>query len=95
MPESKARKQATEKKTAGNKAKAATAAATKQKKVVAGTRDWVPYVFVPVGLLGVIWLLVYYVAGAQIGFIAALGNWNFLIGIGLIAASFLIATMWK
>ena len=54
-----------------------------------------PYVFVPVGLIGVIWLVVFYIAGATLPFMAVLGNWNFLIGLGLIAASFFIATFWK
>ena len=40
-------------------------------------------------------LVVFYIAGATLPFMAVLGNWNFLIGLGLIAASFFIATFWK
>ena len=63
--------------------------------MLAGSRDWVPWVFVPMGLLGVLWLLVFYVAGYRIGFMTAIGNWNYAVGLGLIAGSFVVSTMWK
>jgi hypothetical protein len=69
---------------------------TKQKKVKApASRRWVPPTFISVGLLGVLWLIVYYVAGQTIPFMSDLGNWNILIGMGLMAAAFGIATLWK
>lgn len=61
----------------------------------AGTRRWVPPTFIGVGLLGVAWLIVYYVAGTSIPLMSTLGNWNILIGMGAMAASFIIATLWK
>lgn len=60
-----------------------------------GSRRWVPPTFIAVGLLGVAWLIVYYVAGTSIPFMSALGNWNILIGMAGMAASFVIATLWK
>lgn len=60
-----------------------------------GSRRWVPPTFIAVGLLGVAWLLVYYVAGTSIPFMTALGNWNILIGMAGMAAAFVIATLWK
>jgi len=54
----------------------------------AGTRSWVPWVFVLVGPLGVIWLVLYYVAGDSIPGMRVLGQWNFLIGILLILLFF-------
>ncbi|WP_331715079.1 cell division protein CrgA [Microlunatus soli] len=60
-----------------------------------GGRRWVPPTFIGVGLLGVAWLVVYYVAGTMIPFMAALGNWNILIGMAGMAAAFIIATLWK
>ena len=68
---------------------------TKKTRMTAGTRDWVPWVFIPVGLLGVLWLLVFYIAGNRVPGMQDLQNWNYLIGIGLIATSFGIATLWK
>ena len=61
----------------------------------AGSRRWVPPTFIAVGLLGVAWLIVYYVAGTSVPFMSALGNWNILIGMGGMAAAFIIATLWK
>ena len=41
-----------------------------------------PPTFITVGLLGVAWLITYYVAGIYIPFMSDLGNWNILIGMG-------------
>ena len=97
MPESKVRKEAAEKKATKRRYESAVARQENTKKSVrlAGTRDWVPWVFIPVGLLGVVWLILYYVAGQTLWGIRSLGNWNFAIGIGCIAAAFVIATAWK
>lgn len=97
MPESKVRKEAAEKKTAKRQHQTAVARGENAKKSIrlAGSRDWVPWVFVPLGLLGVIWLILYYVAGSSIWGMKSLGYGNFGIGIGCIAAAFIIATAWK
>ena len=90
MPESRVRKSADEKK------KLRRAAGAKPKKVKApGSRRWVPPTFITVGLLGVLWLITYYVAGQYIPGMSDLGNWNILIGMGGMAAAFGIATLWK
>ena len=47
------------------------------------------------GLLGVAWLVTYYVAGRDIPVMNGLGNWNILIGMGGMAAAFGIATLWQ
>ena len=98
MPESKVRKQAAEKTAAKKKAqteKKRSDNKAKKARLAAGTRDWVPWVFIPVGLLGVLWLLVFYIAGNRVPGMQDLRNWNYLIGSGLIATSFGIATLWK
>jgi hypothetical protein len=90
VPESRVRKSAESKK------KQKAAAETKPKKIKApSSRRWVPPTFIAVGLLGVAWLIVYYIAGTQIPFMSDLGNWNILIGMGGMAAAFGIATLWK
>lgn len=58
-------------------------------------RSWVPWVFVPLLVIGVLWLVVYYIAGNQIPFMLALGDWNILVGMGCMAAAFAVATLWK
>lgn len=60
-----------------------------------GSRRWVPPTFIAVGVFGVLWLIVYYVAGQDLAFMALLGNWNILIGMGGMAAAFVVATLWK
>lgn len=61
----------------------------------AGSRRWVPWTFIPVGLVGVLWMVIYNLAGREIGFMRAIGDWNVLIALGLIICSFLFMTMWK
>jgi len=97
VPESKVRAAAKEKR-ADKRSQSAQDKQQSNASLVArlsGSRDWVPWVFVPLGLLGVVWILLYYVAGDKIPGIRSLGSWNFLIGIGLIAAAFVTATAWK
>jgi Cell division protein CrgA len=90
VPESKVRK------SAADKQKLKDARPPKPKKVKApSSRRWVPPTFIAVGLLGVAWLIVYYVAGPNIPYMSDLGNWNILIGMGGMAAAFIIATLWK
>ena len=90
MPESRIRKSAEEK----QKLKAQQASKPQKIKAPA-SRRWVPPTFITVGLLGVAWLITYYVAGTYIPFMDALGNWHILIGMGGMAAAFAIATLWR
>jgi hypothetical protein len=90
VPESRTRKSAEEK----QKLKAQQASKPKKIKAPA-SRRWVPPAFITVGLLGVAWLITYYVAGTYIPFMDTLGNWNILIGMGGMAAAFVIATLWR
>jgi len=91
VPESRTRKSAEEKKVRKQRADAET-----KKKVKAPTsRRWVPPTFITVGLLGVAWLIVYYVAGQDVPLMSDLGNWNILIGMGGMAAAFGLATLWR
>jgi hypothetical protein len=90
VPESRTRK------SAEDKQKLKARQASKPKKIKApASRRWVPPTFIAVGLLGVAWLITYYVAGSYIPFMDALGNWNILIGMGGMAAAFAIATLWR
>lgn len=96
MPESKTRKAADEKRKQ-KKAQdlAANRDAKQRRTIMPGQRAWVPPLFITVGLLGVAWLIVYYIAGNKVPVMSGLGNWNILIAMGLIAAAFSLATLWK
>ena len=89
MPESKVRKSTSVKKPGKSEPKP-----HKTKIKAPGSRRWVAPTFITVGLLGVAWLITYYVAGQYIPFMTELGNWNILIGMGGMAAAFVIASFW-
>ena len=95
MPESKTRKSAEEKQRLKAQRQARQGEAKQAKVKAPSSRRWVPPTFITVGLLGVMWLVVYYVAGPQIPYMRDLYNWNILIGMGGMAAAFGIATLWK
>lgn len=94
MPESRIRKSAAEKKKSKDLDRLRDRARGKKIKAPSNRR-WVPPTFIAVGLVGVAWLVVYYIAGQQIPLMSAIGNWNILIGMGGMAAAFGIATLWK
>ncbi len=96
MPESKTRKAAEEKRKLKRAQNLVEDRQVKQRRtIMPGQRAWVPPLFITVGLVGVAWLVVYYVAGSKVPIMNAWGNWNILIAMGLIAAAFSLATLWK
>ncbi len=46
-------------------------------------------------LLGLAWLVLNYLASDTIGFMGAMGGWNFLIGFGLIVVGLLMTMRWR
>jgi hypothetical protein len=52
-------------------------------------------IMLAIGLVGLAWLVVNYLAGEQIPFMAALGGYNFLIGFGLVVISLLMTMKWR
>lgn len=65
---------------------------TKQQRV--RSTAWVAPTMVALLVVGLTWVVVYYVTEAQWP-IEALGNANLLVGLGLIAAGCAVATRWK
>jgi hypothetical protein len=99
VPESKVRKEAAAKQKQAAKDARAQARADQNRHVASpGSRQWVVPAFVTVGLLGVLWLIVYYVTFATnitVPLLTDLGGWNVVIGMGGMAAAFGLATLWK
>ncbi len=96
MPESHSRPEAEAKKKAKRIAEVAAKREDRARRVgLPGERAWVPPLFIAVGLLGVAWLVVFYIAGWQVPVMRDLGQANILIGMGLLAAAFGISTLWK
>ena len=56
---------------------------------------WVAPTMCALLLIGLIWIVLYYVASGTIGFIDTLGAWNVLIGFGFIFAGLMVATRWR
>ena len=52
---------------------------------------WYAVVMVTLMLIGLLWIVVYYVAGDQIGFMVSLGAWNFAIGFGAMVAGLVMS----
>jgi len=55
------------------------------------------YLTVMLGLmvLGLLWLVVYYLGGTNIPFMVTVGNWNFAIGFALMIAGLLMTMRWR
>ena len=56
---------------------------------------WVAPTMIALLLVGLAWVVLYYVASSSIGFIDDLGAWNVAIGFGFMFAGLMVATRWK
>ena len=56
---------------------------------------WYAPVMVTLMLLGLLWIVVYYVAGDRIPFMVSLSAWNFAIGFGLMIAGLVMSMRWR
>jgi hypothetical protein len=95
VPKSKVRKKvASSSASASTHANEAAAAATRAH--VAAPSSPI-YIGIMLGLmvLGLVWLVVYYLWGASIPFVADLRNWNFAIGFTLMIAGLLMTMRWR
>jgi hypothetical protein len=58
-------------------------------------RRWVAPLMVAALVLGLLWIVVYYITEGSLPVMSALGGWNLVIGMGLITVGFLTATKWR
>ncbi|MCW2583360.1 MAG: uncharacterized protein JWQ53_2150 [Klenkia sp.] len=56
---------------------------------------WYAGVMVALMVLGLVWIVVYYVAGDQIPVMVSLGAWNFAIGFGAMVAGLVMSMRWR
>lgn len=63
-------------------------------KLGAGGRRWVAPLMLALFLIGLAWIVVFYVTSADFP-VGALGNWNIVVGFGFIAGGFVVSTQWK
>lgn len=56
---------------------------------------WLAPLMVACFLIGLAWIVVYYLAGSDLPLMGDLGNYNLLIGFGFMGAGFALATQWR
>ena len=56
---------------------------------------WYAVLMVGLMLLGLLWIVVYYVAGRQIPFMVSLNAWNFAIGFGAMIIGLVMSMRWR
>ena len=95
MPKSKVRKKVASTSARSSAEANAAAAAAARAHVAAPSSPFYIGVMLGLMILGLIWLVVYYLWGANIPFIADLGNWNFAIGFTLMIAGLLMTMRWR
>ena len=54
-----------------------------------------PALMVAMFVLGLAWLVVFYLSGTSVPVMDSLGSWNLIVGIGFIGVGFGIATQWR
>ena len=70
------------------------AAKTQPTSIKLTNRAWVAPVMLALFLIGLAWIVVFYVTDGSLP-LEALGNWNIVVGFGFIAAGFAVSTQWK
>lgn len=56
---------------------------------------WVAPTMITLLVIGLAWVVLYYVASGSIGFINDLGAWNVAIGFAFMFSGLMVATRWK
>lgn len=60
-----------------------------------GTPLWYKVIMFGLLVIGLAWLIVFYVAGEQVQFLAELGPWNYLIGFSAMIIGLLMTMGWR
>ena len=61
-----------------------------------GPQPWLAPLMVGTLVFGLLWIVVFYLAGDRIGFMQSIGNLgNVLIGFGFIGVGFALSTKWR
>ena len=69
--------------------------AAARNRAAAPSPRWYAGVMVTLMVLGLLWIVVYYVAGEQIPFMVSLGAWNFAVGFGAMVAGLVMSMRWR
>ncbi len=66
-----------------------------QARVAQPSPRWYAPLMVALMVIGLLWIVVYYVAGDRIPFMVSLGAWNFGIGFGAMVAGLVMSMRWR
>ena len=64
-------------------------------QVAAPSPRWYAPVMVALMLIGLLWIVVYYVAGDKIPFMVSMSAWNFAIGFGAMIVGLVMSMRWR
>lgn len=90
MPKSKVRK-----KTSFTPSAATVSGSTAGGKLVKPSPSWYPIVMAAFLVLGLAYIVVYYMAAESIPFMNSLGSWNFAVGFGFLVIGLGMAVRWR
>lgn len=95
MPKSKVRKKSDKPSVAvkTNSGQAVTAA--RSARSAAPSPSWYPVVALVVLLLGLAWMVVYYIAGERVPWMNYLQAWNFAVGFGVMLLGLVMLVRWR
>ena len=60
-----------------------------------GSGRWVAPTMIALFLIGLAWIVVFYITQGNIPVMQTLGNWNIIVGFAFIGAGFALSTRWK
>jgi hypothetical protein len=64
-------------------------------KMMKPSPSWYPIVMAALLLIGLAYIVVYYMAGDSIPLMRSLGNWNFAVGFGFLIVGLGLAVGWR
>ena len=68
---------------------------TTQARAAQPSPQWYAPLMVALMVLGLLWIVVYYVAGDKIPFMVTLSSWNFAIGFGGMVVGLVMSMRWR
>lgn len=70
-------------------------ALAERRAVKVGPKPWVAPLMLAFFLLGLLWIVVYYLTRGDLPLMRTLGPWNLLVGFALVGAGFVTSTRWR
>jgi hypothetical protein len=74
---------------------ALSSASARPARALSPSPTWYPIVMAVVLVIGLAYLVAYYLASDRISFMSHLGAWNFAVGFGILVAGLIMAVRWR